>query len=203
MLELNEVQFTELSDRGWTLLNQPETQEFAQLFLAEAQNLHAQGLFQPAQVGTGGEKKRLEAIRSDETYWIDDWTTSELRLKFARRMEDLRRQLNQGLMLAVRRYEAHFAHYAPGSFYRKHIDQLHQSSHRQITFLLYLSDWKPGDGGELALYHRDNPATLTQLIAPQQGNFLLFLSAHIPHEVLTTSHDRWSLSGWFRDDQVL
>ena len=60
--------------------------------------------------------------------------------------------------------------------------------------VLYLNEaWQPGDGGELALYIDDKQ----YCIEPVAKRLLLFRSDKVPHEVLETHKDRYSLTGWF------
>lgn len=95
-------------------------------------------------------------------------------------------------------YEAHFAHYQPGAFYRRHLDAFRGRTNRVLTTLLYLNpDWQPGDGGELLLYPEQGEGVLER-VSPRAGTLVIFLSARFPHEVLPAQADRYSIAGWFR-----
>ena len=90
-----------------------------------------------------------------------------------------------------------FAYYPQGTFYKKHLDQHRHLPHRFISCILYLSPWKPGNGGELRMETKRG----TKLIEPLQNRFVTFLSSQIPHEVLPILEgDRYSLTSWLRDD---
>jgi len=63
-------------------------------------------------------------------------------------------------MIGLFEFECHFAHYAPGAFYRRHLDQFAGGGRRRVSTVLYLnSGWRDGDGGELRLY--PTPAATT------------------------------------------
>lgn len=137
-----------------------------------------------------------EAIRLDETRWLSPEHTIDA--AYLAVMSQLRLELNKRLFLGLFDYEAHYAHYAPGAFYKRHLDAFKGQSNRILTTVFYLNpDWQQADGGQLALYHPVEAATL-EIIAPEMGTFVLFLSEQFPHEVLPCQQDRYSISGWFR-----
>ena len=68
-------------------------------------------------------------------------------------MEGLRQQLNRELFLGLDEYESHFALYAPGAFYRTHLDRFRDDDQRTVSVVIYLNDsWLPGQGGALRLH---------------------------------------------------
>jgi SM-20-related protein len=82
-----------------------------------------------------------------------------------------------------------------GDFYRKHLDQFKDDSHRQFSMVSYLnSDWKTTDGGELLIHQTNN----NQKIAPTQGKTVFFKSNELEHEVLVTNERRMSVTGWLK-----
>ncbi len=52
--------------------------------------------------------------------------------------------------------------------------------------------WKNGDGGELELYHEAQSIR----VAPLANRCVLFKSDTVPHSVLQSIRDRYSLTGW-------
>jgi SM-20-related protein len=111
----------------------------------------------------------------------------------------LRLALNRELQLGLFEYECHFARYAPGAFYRKHVDRFSRDSRRRLSSILYLNPaWAAADGGALRLYMERTPESARVDIAPAGGTLVLFLSERFPHEVLPATRERLSLTGWFK-----
>jgi SM-20-related protein len=102
---------------------------------------------------------------------------------------------NQRFFLGIARNEHHLAVYPPGTHYEKHVDTFKNSDSRVVSTVLYLNrNWKAADGGELVLYpERGNAVT----IEPTAGRLVLFESI-LPHEVLLSHSNRYSITGWFR-----
>jgi SM-20-related protein len=62
--------------------------------------------------------------------------------------------------------------------------------------VIYLNqDWQAEHGGALRLHPQNLP---TQDISPIACRMVVFLSAEMLHEVLPTTRNRMSLTGWFR-----
>jgi len=81
---------------------------------------------------------------------------------------------------------------SPGGKYNRHIDSLHNTPVRKLSFSLQLSDEKEYSGGDLCLHLNSNKVT-----APRpQGTFFAFPS-YVLHEVEpVTCGTRYSLVGW-------
>lgn len=152
--------------------------------------------FSPAGIGRQQDKTLDRRVRKDEICWITgesaagrhwlDWTG------------DLRVFLNRHLMLGLFSFESHFAHYAPGAFYRRHLDAFKGQSNRLVSVVAYLNpDWLAGDGGELVIYPQAGSADGIR-VAPAVGTLAVFLSEDFEHEVLPARRDRYSIAGWFR-----
>jgi SM-20-related protein len=152
--------------------------------------------FNNAGIGRDKDYLRNDSIRSDEICWIHD-QNSACRdwLDWAAALQG---HLNRHLYLGLKTFESHFAHYAPSTFYKKHLDAFKGQTNRVLSLVVYLNpQWQANDGGELVLYvGPDKQDTLT--VAPTWGTVVLFLSEEFPHEVLPTRHDRYSVTGWFR-----
>lgn len=161
---------------------------------ADLQRLRAR--FAPAAVGRAGDRQLAPAIRSDQTLWLsgDGAAQSE----FLAQTEALRQALNRELFLGLFDYEAHYACYAPGAFYRRHRDSFRGGpSRRVLSTVIYLNEaWRAADGGELVLW---NPAQREiARVAPVGGTAVFFLSEEFPHEVRPALAERYSIAGWFR-----
>lgn len=147
--------------------------------------------FQKAALGTGAEKRIIDEIRGDYTFWLEPKRDTELS-EFFEIIDDIKYKLNRYCYLSLSGYEFHLAHYPEGSFYKKHIDQFSSRSNRMISMIIYLNEgWKEGNGGELKVYQEKET-----LIAPLKNRCVMFKSANVPHEVLPTNVSRFSLTGW-------
>ncbi len=166
---------------------------------AEAGMLDRTHAMKRAGVGRGRSLVRDSSIRRDRIAWLlGDSAPQAALFDF---FETIRRGLNQRLFLGLRRFEAHYATYQPGDFYRKHLDSFRGRALRVVSLVLYLNDaWQPDDGGELQVFNREHE--VCGLVMPQKGRMVLFLSEEIPHEVLPANRTRYSIACWFRQDEV-
>jgi SM-20-related protein len=112
-------------------------------------------------------------------------------------MNQLKDGLNRRLFMGLFDFESHYAVYEPGAFYKKHLDSLHGSQNRILSTVFFLNpDWQENDGGELILY--DESDLPLEVVNPNIGTLVLFLSERFPHEVRPTMKTRNSIAGWFR-----
>ena len=135
-------------------------------------------------------------IRKDETRWLSD--AHPIDTAYLAAMSAFRLAINERLFLGLFDYEAHYAHYGSGAFYKRHVDAFKGQSSRILTTVLYLNpDWQAQHGGQLVIYQPDSDAIVTT-VEPELGTFVVFLSDQFPHEVLPCQQDRYSIAGWFR-----
>ena len=119
-------------------------------------------------------------------------------------MAEVQQALNRALFLGLFEYEAHFAHYPPGAFYRRHLDSFRGRANRVVSTVGYLNpDWPEDGGGEMVLYAPDEPEREVARVRPSAGTFACFLAERVPHEVLPTRLPRASIAGWFRRNASL
>lgn len=168
--------------------------------------IHALDMMQrdlrPAAVGRGEAQQNNSFVRRDRIAWLDpdeallnDWFAA---------MQVLRSALNRRLFLGLFDFECHLAHYAPGDFYRRHLDAFRGRSNRRVSLVAYLNrGWLPDQGGELVMYAAEHDPEPRLKVTPELGTMVLFLSEEIPHEVLAASRDRYSVAGWFRINDTL
>jgi SM-20-related protein len=70
-------------------------------------------------------------------------------------------------------------------------------NNRLLSTVFYLNpDWAKNDGGELLLY-ADKKVSPLLIVPPLFNSCVIFLSDTFPHEVLTSSCDRYSIAGWY------
>ena len=187
-----------LSAQGWSLV--PAFLSTDLVAALRADLLDRRAHFAPAAIGRAADRQQLPQTRSDSTLWLSG--DSSAQSEFLALLDSVRGELNRRLFLGLIDYEAHYAHYAAGQFYRRHRDAFRESAasglpQRIVSSVVYLNgDWRADAGGELRLWReRDEVAR----IAPLGGSAVFFLSAEIPHEVLPANTDRFSIAGWFRN----
>lgn len=171
-------------------------------FLSEAETISARNYlkkklakdaFKVAGIGALHDFRVEKSVRSDEIYWLDPRRDPEVEGFFSL-AEAVKANLNRLCFLSISGSEFHFAHYPPGSFYKKHIDQFDARSNRLISMVCYINEfWEPEHGGELRLYRGDGTF---KDVAPLPGRAVLFKSDRVPHEVLESKASRYSITGW-------
>lgn len=149
-----------------------------------------------AGVGRGAQQQVAAAIRTDRIHWLNRDDPAEA--AYLHWMEGLRLGLNRRLNLGLFEYEAHFAVYEPGAYYRRHLDAFQGSANRVLSTVFYLNPaWSQALGGQLLIYESEGSAVI-ECVSPASGTMALFLSAVFPHEVLPGQRLRHSIAGWFR-----
>jgi len=153
-----------------------------------------------ARIGRNDEVTRESSIRSDKIQWVHR-DMGEPTSQFLDKMEQIRLAANQAFFLGLFEYEAHFAKYEKGDFYKKHLDCFKGNENRRLTTVFYMNDeWSEEDAGELVVYDLQDNHIAT--IPPKSGRLFVFLSEQFPHEVLPTNTERFSIAGWFRINGV-
>ena len=212
----------ELAERGWTVLPDFLAPEIIANLREEAEQFVHEQKFREAGTGRGGNQAVRAGVRSDQILWLNPDEPTPAQAGYWNAMDDLRQILNRTLFLSLVSLEAHYAVYAPGAFYQKHVDRFQSSDERMISTTLYLNpDWNEVDGGQLRLYAEEgnvaeaNAANTGQGenveqksihpqaeqhvdVMPLAGTLALFRSDTVPHEVLPATRARFSLTGWFR-----
>ena len=184
---------TALTDKGYCILPQILPETLTSALTARVTNL-ATEQFSTAGIGRNNTLHFNESIRNDETYWLTD--DNNIDKQYLDWMKQLRIEINQRLYMGLFKFEAHYAHYRQGAFYKRHLDAFKGKSNRVLSILLYLNkDWQTADAGELLLYDDNN--TLIETVLPTYGKVIIFLSDRFPHEVLKANRNRYSIAGWF------
>lgn len=157
--------------------------------------LNAEHLLKSAGVGNDGLWVHNDLIRRDSIYWLDKEHNNVYENEFFEKIDAFIVYLNQTCYANIKSYEFHYSLYEVGDFYRKHLDQFKDDSHRQFSMVSYLNpNWKTNDGGELLIHQTDN----NQMVTPTQGKMVFFKSNELEHEVLVTNERRMSVTGWLK-----
>jgi SM-20-related protein len=190
----------DLVERGWSVYRHFLPEDCIHELAREAEELWKGGSFHQAGVGSRQNFQMHPEIRRDWVLWLEPENLSPPQKIFWEAIAQLRLKLNEQLFLGLREFEAHFAIYPPGAFYKKHLDQFQNVKHRIISCILYLNEkWNKPDGGQLRLYQiLENDQETHIDIYPEAGTFVCFRSDSIYHEVLPSRRERFSLTGWLK-----
>lgn len=181
-----------LTSCGWMIAHEVFRPDLIQALYEEVSSRND---LAPAGIGRADDQQHNTRIRRDKTRWLSG--QSLLQAEYLARMDHVRLQLNQSLYLGLQEYEAHYARYDAGDFYRTHVDALKGQRNRVVTSVTYLNPvWYSDWGGELVMY--DEAGTELQRVLPTMGTTVFFMSEEFPHEVLPAITSRYSIAGWFR-----
>lgn len=150
-----------------------------------------------AKVGSGNNRTLNNEIRSDYIWWLKDESLTKTQNEYLTTADQLKNYINQSLYLGLKEFECHLAHYPIDSHYSKHTDQFRGNNSRTVSLITYLNT--PTEGGELIIYKHQNKNEVDQIIKPEKGMMVCFLSDELYHEVLPAKSDRYSITGWFKN----
>ncbi|MEO9210308.1 MAG: 2OG-Fe(II) oxygenase [Ginsengibacter sp.] len=157
--------------------------------------LFAQNKMQNAGTGNNVIVDHNKLVRGDSIHWLDRTHNDMHENSFFDLMDCFVKYLNENCYTGIKSYEFHYALYAPGTFYKKHMDRFQNNDSRKFSMIMYLnSDWIAEDGGELCIHHESG----MQNISPVNGKVVFFRSNELEHEVLLTHKNRMSITGWLK-----
>jgi len=160
----------------------------------------ASGMLRKAGIGKQQGYAIEESRRGDFIQWIDAGDAPKAALQFLEKIDSVRIALNRSFYLGLQDFETHYTLYPPGTRYEKHVDRHRSGSARRVSFVFYLNPgWVTEHGGELLVYQQSGEIAR---IEPCFSRLAVFLS-ELEHEVLLTSHDRVSITGWMRDGTLI
>ncbi|MBE0438906.1 MAG: 2OG-Fe(II) oxygenase [Gammaproteobacteria bacterium] len=201
---LNDALFEQITEtlttRGYCVLTDFLNPELTASLQRRVMNLDDDD-FKHAGIGREHGFQVENTIRTDETRWLSDQHPVDA--MFLQYMSEFKLALNRHLFLGLFDYECHYAHYAPGAFYKKHLDAFKGEANRVLSTVMYFNkDWQQDDGGQLLIYHPES-GDVIESINPEYGTFVVFMSEEFPHQVVKSKRDRYSITGWFRIDRPL
>ncbi len=186
--------------QGWIEIHDFISTEDAQGIRSEIASIQLTDGFKQAGIGKLDQQQVDTNQRGDFIRWINPQEALTHTTVFLEKINTIIEELNYTFYLGIRDFECHYAHYPPGTFYKKHVDRHKTGSTRRVSFVLYLnSEWQENDGGQLLIYDSENES---HSIHPRMGTLALFLSEK-EHEVLVTSRDRMSITGWMLNEVIL
>lgn len=199
MDEKFESVLTQVAERGWSVTPDFLLTEILDGLIEEEHALWEEGAFRQAGIGTGVAKVVRPEIRSDRILWLEPGNLTPQVTAYWQVIDALRVRLNREFFLGLNDFEAHFAVYPPGSFYKRHLDRHQQVRKRTISCILYLNrDWTADAGGYLRIYEGTDGFETHVDVLPEFGTFVCFRSDTVFHEVLPATRERFSLTGWLR-----
>lgn len=185
---------SDIQDRGYSIRPNGLPPGLAEALWGHVQSMSMQQ-FDRAGIGREDDYALNKFVRTDEICWITG--ESAAGRQWLDWIAALQQYLNRRLLLGLFSFESHFSHYAPGDFYKRHLDAFQGEANRILSVVVYLNPgWLPDDGGELVLYTDVEEGNLR--VTPAFGTLVVFLSEAFPHEVLPAQRDRFSIAGWFR-----
>ena len=157
------------------------SQEETKSVMLDYRKLQNDGQFKRAGIGQGPERQVNDQIRKDEISWLDPDNLSVSQALFWNRLDELKEKINAHFFLGLWALEGHYSH-----------------DTRTISMVLYLNpEWDFESGGELRL-HTPNPRHPEVDLLPLGGRLVCFMSAELPHEVLSSQKERFSFAGWWK-----
>lgn len=185
----------DLESQGYSICPVALPEELATSLYQYQQGMDAEK-FSSAGIGRGDAYLKNEFVRTDEICWITG--ESAVGRQWLGWAGELKNFLNRRLFLGLFSFESHFAHYRPGTYYKRHCDAFKGEANRVLTVVTYLNPgWNSADGGELVLYKDEHDREGIKVV-PLLGTLVVFLSEEFPHEVLPATRDRYSIAGWYR-----
>ena len=150
---------------------------------------------QNAQVGNKTTANENQKVRTDQIQWIDNQSVNAFESSYFQHITSLCTYLNRTCYTGISDHEFHYAHYAKGAFYKRHLDRFKNDSLRKYSMITYLNqNWQEADSGVLVLYIGGQEIK----ISPEWGRTVIFKSDLIEHEVLESFSQRLSITGWLK-----
>lgn len=165
------------------------------LIRGEVSRIVSRGALRPA--GVGRDARTDTTIRGDHLCWMERAEAGPGLRQLMTAFEALRKSINRNFYLGLDRFEMQLAQYPAGSQgYRRHLDAFRGKNerNRRLTAIYYLNPgWRPGKGGELAVYLGDAELQLE----PIADRLVVFFAEQVEHAVLPTNAPRLALTAWF------
>ena len=160
------------------------------------EEIYQRNQFRRAKVGSLQTATLNDTIRKDKIYWLNTHSQDEAIQCYFAQIDAIAETLNRSFFLGLRDFEAHFAIYEPGDYYKLHTDQFIGTQDRRISCVYYLNQpWEATFGGELKIYSQEK-VWLANILP--QANRLICFDSSLPHEVCKTKHLRFSIAGWLK-----
>jgi len=156
--------------------------------------------FKKAAIGNKTSEVIEKSIRGDFILWINEAEAGEAEKTYFNKINSLVEYLNRTCFMGILTKEFHYAVYPKGTFYKRHLDTFQNDGRRKLSMVCYLNteDWKPENGGELAIYTQEGGEEKQLNIYPFPGRVVIFESQELEHEVKPVKVPRLSITGWLK-----
>ena len=156
--------------------------------------------FKKAAIGNKTNEVIAKSVRGDFILWINEADAGRAEKVYFKKINSLVDYLNRTCFMGILTREFHYALYPVGSFYKRHLDTFQNDGRRKLSMVCYLNEdnWKPENGGELAIYFQKNGQEQEVNIYPFPGRIVIFESQELEHEVKTVNVPRLSITGWLK-----
>jgi SM-20-related protein len=190
-----------LSDSGLCICPGFLSKKEVHIFRSQLNAVRAREKFHRAGIGQGTAREVHDLVRRDEIFWIERSAPDTFAEELWAKLDELQNAFNTSpLYLGIKDFEGHYARYAQGGYYRRHLDRLRKNNTRVVSLIIYLNEnWSTRDGGCLRLYNDSQDKAKFIEVDPVGGTMVCFMSEDLEHEVSTCNSTRLSISGWFRN----
>lgn len=156
--------------------------------------------FKKAAIGNRTNEVIARSIRGDFIHWINEAEAGEAEKVYFNKINSLVDYLNRTCFMGILTKEFHYAVYPEGTFYKRHLDTFQNDGRRKLSMVCYLNDenWKPENGGELAIYLPEGEGEKQVDVYPLPGRVVIFESQELEHEVKPVKVPRLSITGWLK-----
>ena len=194
LVEKYELLIQGLIEKEFGVLDNFLTEEDIRLLRNDLLKKQEQQLFRRAGIGKEDHYQKNKDIRGDNILWLDE--SAPGLQPFFKAIGEFISYLNYTCYAGIRSSEFHYAAYPPGTYYQRHMDTFVNDDSRRFSVILYLNEnWKKEDGGILRIYHENEETD----ILPEGNRLVCFASNKLEHEVLPTTRERLSITGWLRN----
>lgn len=156
--------------------------------------------FKKAAIGNRTNEVIAKSVRGDFILWINEADAGPAENVYFQKINSLVDYLNRTCFMGILHKEFHYALYPEGTFYKRHLDTFQNDGRRKLSMVCYLNneDWKPDNGGELAIYTNNDGSEEQVNIYPLPGRVVIFESQELEHEVKPVKVPRLSITGWLK-----
>ncbi|TRO67436.1 2OG-Fe(II) oxygenase [Christiangramia sabulilitoris] len=190
----------EIIDKKYSIIDDFFDLEEVQLLRSSLLQKYEEDDFKKAAIGNRTNEVIARSVRGDFILWINEANAGPAENVFFNKINSLVDYLNKTCFMGILHKEFHYAVYPEGTFYKRHLDTFQNDGRRKLSMVCYLNheDWKPENGGELAIYLNKDTGEEQVTVYPYPGRVVIFESQELEHEVKPVKTPRLSITGWLK-----
>ncbi|MFV8225399.1 2OG-Fe(II) oxygenase [Christiangramia aquimixticola] len=191
---------TDLMEKKYSVVDNFFDAQEVDLLRATLMEKYREDDFKKAAIGNRTNEVVAKSVRGDFILWINETTAGPAENIFFSKINSMVEYLNRTCFMGILTKEFHYAVYPEGTFYKRHLDTFQNDGRRKLSMVCYLNEenWKPENGGELAIYLDENGTEKEIDIYPLPGRIVIFESQELEHEVKPVKVPRLSITGWLK-----